>query len=498
MKIARFLFGGLFLMSMSNLDAQLSKMQTLMAEKSIKMYSENNPIMAHKFSADPAVLVYKDTVYVYSTNDMQQLEYSEGKEENRYNKINTLNLYSSKDLVNWTDLGEIAVAGKTGSAGDAKWATNSWAPAIAYKNIGGKDKFFLYFADSGNGIGLLTADSPEGPFTDPIKKPLISRQTPNCANVNWLFDPAVFVDKDGKGYLYFGGGHDPEKYEHPKTARCVALADDMISIVGTPETIDAPFLFEDSGINKIGDTYYYSYCSNWQSRDGVKADPMIPIAVIAYMTSKNPLGPFEYQGYTLENPGTMFGSWGNNHHWIFNLKGKWYIAYHTQTTEKKIGLTKGGYRNVFINEFAVNDDGSWKLQDTTTISRLGVEQLADFNPYAKIPAATLQSSKDLVISNDKVFPINDKAFLKLCNVDFSKGADSIKIQAAEGSRNGTLSLYLDSNTSGVLLGQIDIKGSGSFEAELNYPADDNKTCHNLYLVFTGEWALESWEISAKK
>ncbi len=485
-------------MSMSNLDAQLSKMQTLMAEKSIKMYSENNPIMAHKFSADPAVLVYKDTVYVYSTNDMQQLEYSEGKEENRYNKINTLNLYSSKDLVNWTDLGEIAVAGKTGSAGDAKWATNSWAPAIAYKNIGGKDKFFLYFADSGNGIGLLTADSPEGPFTDPIKKPLISRQTPNCANVNWLFDPAVFVDKDGKGYLYFGGGHDPEKYEHPKTARCVALADDMISIVGTPETIDAPFLFEDSGINKIGDTYYYSYCSNWQSRDGVKADPMIPIAVIAYMTSKNPLGPFEYQGYTLENPGTMFGSWGNNHHWIFNLKGKWYIAYHTQTTEKKIGLTKGGYRNVFINEFAVNDDGSWKLQDTTTISRLGVEQLADFNPYAKIPAATLQSSKDLVISNDKVFPINDKAFLKLCNVDFSKGADSIKIQAAEGSRNGTLSLYLDSNTSGVLLGQIDIKGSGSFEAELNYPADDNKTCHNLYLVFTGEWALESWEISAKK
>lgn len=99
-------------MCMSNLNAQVSKMQSLMAEKSIKMISENNPIMAHKFSADPAVLVYKDTVYVYSTNDMQQLEYSEGKEENRYNKINTLNLYSSKDLVNWTDLGEIAVAGK--------------------------------------------------------------------------------------------------------------------------------------------------------------------------------------------------------------------------------------------------------------------------------------------------------------------------------------------------------------------------------------------------
>ena len=228
-------------MCMSNLDAQVSKMQSLMAEKSIKMISENNPIMAHKFSADPAVLVYKDTVYVYSTNDMQQLEYSQGKEENRYNKINTLNLYSSKDLVNWTDLGEIAVAGKTGSAGDAKWATNSWAPAIACKNVGGKDKFFLYFADSGNGIGVLTADSPEGPFTDPIKKPLISRQTLNCTNVNWLFDPAVFVDKDGKGYLYFGGGHDPEKYEHPKTS--VLLLFLLLPVLFTKQIIIKTFIF---------------------------------------------------------------------------------------------------------------------------------------------------------------------------------------------------------------------------------------------------------------
>ena len=472
---------------------EYSKVQKKQAENVIKL-SENNPIIAHKFTADPAVLVYNDTVYIYGTNDQQQVEYSQGEEDNNYAGINTLNVFSSKDLVNWTDCGEIAVAGQKGAA---KWARNSWAPAIATKKIDGKDKFFLYFADSANGIGVLTADSPTGPFVDPIGRALINRSSPNMNGVYWLFDPAVFVDDDGTGYIYFGGGVQND-VAHPKSGRCARLSEDMINLDSRPAEIDAPFLFEDSGINKVGNKYYYSYCSNWADRNGVKADIIPGVASICYMSSDSPLGPFTYEGEVLLNPGKYFGAWGNNHHWIFNLKGKWYIAYHTQTTEKKIGLTKGGYRNVFINEFAVNEDGSWKLQDTDTISRLGVEQLADFNPYAKIPAATLQSSKDLVISSDKVFPIKDKAFLKLCNVDFSKGAESIKIQAAEGSRDGTLSLYLDSNTSGALLGQIDIKGSGSFEAELNYPADDNKTSHNLYLVFTGEWALESWEISAKK
>ena len=468
-----------------------SKVQEKQARTAIKL-SENNPIIAHKFTADPAVLVYNDTVYIYGTNDQQQVEVTLGEEDNAYNRINTLNVFSSKDLVNWTDCGEIAVAGQNGAA---KWARNSWAPAIATKKIDGKDKFFLYFADSANGIGVLTADSPTGPFTDPIGRALINRSSPNMNGVYWLFDPAVFVDDDGTGYIYFGGGVQSD-VAHPKSGRCARLSDDMINLDSRPEEIDAPFLFEDSGINKVGNKYYYSYCSNWADRKDIQADIIPGVASICYMSSDSPLGPFTYEGEVLLNPGKYFGPWGNNHHWIFNLKGKWYIAYHTQTTEKKVGLTKGGYRNVFINEFAVNEDGSWKLQDTSTISRLGVNQLADFNPYEKIPAATLQSSKDLVISSEKVFPIQDKAFLKLCNVDFSKRADSIKIQVSEGSRNGTLSIYLDSNTSGILLGQIDIKGSGSFEAELNYPADDNKTSHNLYFVFTGEWALESWEISA--
>lgn len=221
--------------------------------KSYKDLTHNNPCITQRFNADPSAMEYNGRIYVYSTNDGDAI--SQNVNDNNYNDIKTINCMSSNDMVNWTDHGSINVAG---SGGAAAWASNSWAPAACHKTINGKEKFFLYFANNANGIGVLTSDSPTGPWIDPIGKPLISRNTPNCSNVTWLFDPAVLVDSDGTGYLYFGGGVPSGKDANPQTARVVKLSNDMTSIAGTPVTIDAPYFFEDSGINKIGDTYYYS------------------------------------------------------------------------------------------------------------------------------------------------------------------------------------------------------------------------------------------------
>ena len=87
-------------------------------------------------------MVYNDTVYMYSTNDIY--EYKNGRiGENTYGTIKQLNCFSSKDLVNWTDHGAINVAGNSGAA---KWAACSWAPCAAHKKINGKEKFFLYLS----------------------------------------------------------------------------------------------------------------------------------------------------------------------------------------------------------------------------------------------------------------------------------------------------------------------------------------------------------------
>lgn len=82
---------------------EITPLQKCIAEKITKPFIENTPTIAHKFSADSAILVYKGTVYLYCTNDSQQAEFFLGKQEKSYNKINTLNVFSSKNLVNWTD-----------------------------------------------------------------------------------------------------------------------------------------------------------------------------------------------------------------------------------------------------------------------------------------------------------------------------------------------------------------------------------------------------------
>lgn len=345
-----------------------------------KKAETHNPVMVQRFGADPWALVYKDRVYLYMTGDEPVAAKGEKPKTNDYSNIVTLRVLSSDDLVNWTDHGSVRAAGASGAA---KWAQNSWAPCAAWKTIDGQDKFFLYFANSGGGIGVLTADSPTGPFTDPLGHALVSRNTPTCASVTWLFDPAVLVDEDGSAYLYFGGGVPEGKQADPGTARVAKLGDDMISLEGDPVAICPPYLFEDSGINRFGDTYVYSYCSNFNVPAGGSPQGF-DSGEIVYMTSDNPMGPFTYAGQVLKNPGHFFGVGGNNHHCMFEFRGEWYITYHAATLDKAMGWN-AGYRSVFVDRLALDGNGLPAPSKGTT---QGVGQLKTMDPYSVIPGAT--------------------------------------------------------------------------------------------------------------
>ena len=69
-----------------------------------------NPVMTSRLTADPYAMEYDGRIYVYGTNDSQQYEKTPDA-DNNYSKINTINVYSTDDMVNWTDHGAIAVAG---------------------------------------------------------------------------------------------------------------------------------------------------------------------------------------------------------------------------------------------------------------------------------------------------------------------------------------------------------------------------------------------------
>ncbi len=202
----------------------------------------------------------------------------------------------------------------------------------------------------------------------------------------------------------------------------------------------------------------------------------MPIAVIGYMTSKNPLGPFEYKGYTLENPGSVFGAWGNNHHWIFSFRGKWYIAYHTQVLEKTVGCEKGGYRNVFINDFAVNADGSLPNQK---MSKKGVEQISNFKLGTEVPAATFAASRNVAVtSKQTLVSVKDGSYICIKGVEFTGKETQFSAKCAGDSK--AIKLMID--------------GLGSNGKELAAKFNGVSGVHDLYIILPEGLELIKWLI----
>lgn len=462
-------------------------------KKSFKGAGCHNPLMTQRFGADPYALVYEGRIYMYMTGDIFETDDAGNIKENSYSIIDTINVISSDDMVNWTDHGSVLASSERGAA---KWGRNSWAPAAAYKNIDGKDKFFLYFANSGNGIAVLTSDSPTGPFVDPLQGPLISRKTPHCADVTWLFDPAVLMDDDGNAYIYFGGGiPDEEHIANPQTARVAKLGADMISLDGEPITIDnVAYLFEDSGINKINGEYYYSYCSNFQVPSEKVSELGFGCGEIILMKSDNPMGPFETVGSVLKNPEYFFGLGGNNHHCIFTFEGKHYIAYHTRILEQEMGVLKG-YRSTNIDEVVIKDG----VIIPTEASRKGVSQTKLLNPYMCQSASTMANmagvnTEAIADGQMVVTDMEDGSWIQVVGVDFGKeGAETFTVTVLNATQGGKVSLYLDSLENGICIGQAEIT-AGKEEKTVKVTLDQKAVgVHDLYFGFEGNgYQMKEW------
>ena len=475
------------------------------SEALAKIPGYSNPLIDYDFGADPFALEYNGRVYVYMTADQFEYDQNGNIIDNTYSKINSLHVISSADLVNWTDHGFIPVAGPNGVA---KWANNSWAPAIAYKQIDGQDKFFLYFCNGGGGIGVLEGDSPVGPFTDPLGHALIDGSTPGTQGVPWIFDPAVMVDDDGTGYLVFGGGIPAGQDLNPKSARIVRLGDDMISLDCEPVMIDAPCMFEDGGIHKANGKYYYTYCSNFSgNHSAVEGYP--GYGIICYMVSDDPLGPYEYCGEILQNPSTYFGVGGNNHHAIFNFKGTSYIVYHAQTLGQAMGIEKG-YRSTHINEVEYYADGRIV---PIQADREGISQLETMSPYQLTAGETIawqagikveacdQPGQGLSeVNNRTVTDIQNGDWIAVAGLDFGdKGAASFTASIA-AQAGGAVELRVDS-PDGTVVGTLTVPaGDGTYQT-LTCDVEGLTGVHNLFLVFTGDdqaenlMSLDTWQFT---
>ena len=384
----------------SLLAALSAEAQTL--AKEYKSTGEGNPLSGSVFCADPTAVEYNGRLYVYGSNDNQQYLKNRKTGGNGYGDIKSLVVFSTADMVNWTFHGTIDV-GKLCSSWGWRFAA-SWAPSVVRRTTAdGQDEFFLYFANSGGSIGVLKASSPVGPFTSPLKKPMIDGDTPGVKPCNWIFDPGAVVDEQGQGWIAFGGG-DPQPSGSklwPGNSRIARLNADMTGLDGAAVLMPAPYLFEASELNIIGGRFVYTYNTSWSDRDDWNSfaerngQPAPSTCSMCYMVSDTPLDPdsWTYRGEYVPNEGNFGMGWGNNHTHLHKFKGKYYLLYHSTLLEqsmKEAGAMDGeasGYRSIGIDEVRVSE--STQTLGKMTLTRTGAAANGTLDPYQLQQAETM-------------------------------------------------------------------------------------------------------------
>ena len=373
-----------------------------------KETSNNNPISANIFCADPTALEYNGRLYVYGSNDHQQFIANGKKGENNYSAIKSIVVFSTDDMVNWTFHGTIDVAKLCST-----WVTNpwyqsfgvSWAPSVTWRTTAdGTDEFFLYFCNSSHGVGVLKANSPLGPWKSPNNKLMIHYDTPgaNAIGTNANFDPGVVIDDNGTGWITFGG-LGPSEFM-PRAARIAKLKPSMTEVDGSAVMIPAPYHFEANELNVINGKYVYTYCSNWAQRNesewnAYTAEKGISVAMpktctMCYMVSDNPTDPdsWVYKGVYGPHPG--MGT-NNNHSHLQKFQGQYYHIYHgapLMESWRNAGVIEkdcGIFRSICVSKATVNEATPTVNPVTTGLE--GVTAIKSLNPYELQQAETMAS-----------------------------------------------------------------------------------------------------------
>lgn len=449
--------------------------------------SAQNPVIQTHFTPDPAPMVYKGKMYVYTGDDQPGFDFY---------TMTKWHVYSSDDMVNWTDHGSPI------SLESFSWARDrAWAAQCVERN----GKFYWYICaqtvDNNMAIGVAVSDSPTGPFKDALGKPLVTTGT-------WdNIDPTAFVDDYGQAYLYWGNSKlfyvklnkDMTTYNGPITEvpQSVEAFGGLRRPGKSDEVLQKQEKFDDVYVEgpwfyKRNKQYYMMYAGMTNRTE-----------CLSYATSASPTGPWKYQGKIMtDQPTNSF----TNHGGIIDYKGKSYLFYHNAL------LPNGGSygRATAIEEFKYNADGSIPK---ITITKEGVNPVGNLNPYQKNEAETMAWSEKCSTSENKktgvyVSDIRTGGYTKVRAVDFgTKGASTFSASVAAGIDGGILEVHLD-EVKGTKIAQIEIPRTGGWEEFKTLTATLSETVsgiHDVYFVFQGKnitagrklFNFDSWSFKKK-
>ena len=472
----------------------------------------------------------KQRVYIYGSHDNLKTMYC-GRDQVVWSA-------SVDSLNNWRYDGVILVVDKNAKGepfDSAQTADVLFAPDVTMTTDStGKKTYWLFPNDqTGYRNGLIAkSDRPDGPFEvcnwnadDPVKVDGI-----------YGFDPAVFVDDDGKVYGYWGFGHSMGAEIDPTTMCTVKpgtkVVDGMIG--GYQEQPGNVFrFFEASSIRKIKDKYVFIY-----SRFTQEGEFGLPTSnyTLAYCYSDNPLGPWTYGGTIIDGRGREKNEQGeviasavpdgNTHGSICEINGQWYVFYHRQTgtdeyarqamvapIEVKVEEGKGG--KVEISEGEYNSEG-FALNGLNPLERhsagiacwLTGPKPAEHNwPNNTFYGSYVESSYGTDSNFDEPYALKNNTNRIINNTDGSivgykyfnftetNGKDNVQLDLRlipEGV-DGTITIMVDrpwTSQGGKVLGTIELKADmpqNSTELSVALPELKELTGkHALFFTFASE------------
>jgi hypothetical protein len=426
-----------------------------------------NPIICDRYTPDPAPYVHGDTLYLFVDHDEDQTI-------NNYFTMKDWLLYSTVDMVNWTYRGT-PLTSATFSAW-AKQDNDCWASQCIERD--GKWYWYVTATIKGEaypGIGVAVADSPAGPYKDPIRKPLVK---------GWFkIDPTVMIDDNGQAYLYYGNNN----------LWYTKLSKSMTAINGGEKSVDVkdekafgphkndkgdPNFEEASWIYKRDGKYYLEYAAG-----GVPEH-------WAYSTADKITGPWTYQGKVMGQADGSFTIHGGS----VEFKGHHYLFYHNGKLPGG-----GGYkRATCVEEFKRKDDGSLP---TIKYTAKGVSPLQTLNPFVQQEAETINQCQGVKCEGDYngcyVTNISKDDYIRVRNVDFGDGATSFKA-TVRAERKSTLQIRTGSKT-GAIKGKIEIEPTNGEWKEVSVELDTPLKGVVSYLVFTFQgtgaqlFDFDSWQ-----
>ncbi|MDF7806446.1 family 43 glycosylhydrolase [Pontiellaceae bacterium B12219] len=272
----------------------------------------SNPFVKHMFTADPTARVWADgRLYVYPSTDIK------GK---GYRAMDGYHVFSTDDMITWTDHGEIL------HSRDVEWSGGPgamWAPDCVYKD----GLYYFYFPHTNTNkeweVGVATSKNPAADFKVQGK---VKGGTTFC-------DPCVFIDDDGQAYLY--GVVSKKTYAAKLKDNMMEIDGEMVLQSELYDHREGPFVFKRDGI------YYLIYPDNTKGGHQMR-----------YAMSGSPLGPWESKGIILEKTSAL-----TTHGSVVKYKGQWYLFYHNAD----LSGGKSTNRSICFDELFFNDDGTIKM-----------------------------------------------------------------------------------------------------------------------------------------